>query len=82
MNEERNGQAPNDEPTPATPDILEKGEDAERKEPPSATQDTMQEAEEPSKAKQDVIWKMMTTADLEESIKKSGGEEEEDSDKE
>lgn len=80
MNKERNGQPPNDEPPPATPDILEKGEDTEGKEPPPATQDIVQCEEEPPKAKQDIMWKMMTPADLEESIKEAG--EEEDTDKE
>jgi len=66
MNEEKNGQTPNDEPSPATPDILEKGEDAEEKEPKSATQDIMRFRGKPSKAKQDIIFKMLTPADLEE----------------
>ena len=70
MSEERNGQTQNDEPPPATPDVLEKGADAEGQEPPSATQDIMQLGEEPPEAEQDIMYKMMTRADLEESIRR------------
>jgi len=71
MNEEKNGQAPNNEPPQATLDIQEKGMDTESQEPPRATQDIMKEAEEPPKAKQDIILKMMTQEDLDKSrIKK------------
>ncbi len=80
MQEENNGQTPQDEPPPATPDVLEKGADAEGQESQSATQDIMQFGEEPPKAKQDIMFKMMTTADLEESIKEPE-EEKEDGDK-
>ncbi len=80
MSEERNDQTPNDEPPQATPDILEEAADTEGQEPLSATQDIMQLGEEPPNAGQDTMWKMMTTADLEEYIKEAG--EEKDSDKE
>jgi len=81
MGDEKNGQTTNDEPAPATPDILEKGEDVEEKEPKSATQDTMHFEEKPPKAKQDIMLKMLTKQDVKKSIEKSG-EEGEDSDKE
>jgi len=64
MEEEKNGQKPNDEPRPATPEIIEKGADTE-KEPPPATQDILEEAEEPPKAKEDVMIKMLKQEDLE-----------------
>ena len=65
MQEEKNGQTPQDEPPPATPDILEEAADAEGQEPSSATQDTMHFVEEPPPAKQDIMLKMLTRADLE-----------------
>ncbi len=81
MQEEKNGQTPQDEPSPATSDIVEKGADAEGQEPSSATQDVMHFAEDPPKAKQDVIMEAVTTAHLKGSNKESGGGEEEDGDK-
>ena len=76
MNEEENGQASNDEPRPATPEIIEKGKDTEGQEPPPATQDILELAEEPPKAKQDVIMKMLTREDLEKLIIEQEKEEE------
>lgn len=69
MQEEKNGQTPQDEPPPATPDILEKGADTEGQEPSSATQDVMHFAEEPPEAKQDIMMKMLIQADFEKHAK-------------
>ena len=80
MSEERNGQTPNDEPPPATPDILEEAADTEGQEPSSATQDVMQFAEEPPEAEQDIMMKMIIQADVEKSaeeVKEVEKEEEE-----
>lgn len=75
MNEERNGQAPNDEPQTATPDIVEKGEDTEGKEPPAATQAIIQEAEGPPELTQDIMMKYLTQVNLKEFTKEAKKEE-------
>jgi len=77
MNQEKNNQAPNDEPPPATPDIIKEGVDTERQEPPPATQDILECAEEPPKAKPDIMMKMLTQKDLEKLIIEQENEEEE-----
>ena len=76
MQEEKNGQTPRDEPPPATPDILKKAEDTEE-EPPPATQESMHFAEDPPEAKQDIMLKMLTQADLDK-ISKCDKEEDEE----
>jgi len=82
MNGDKNGQTPNDEPPPATPDILIKGfPDDEGQEPSSVTQDIMHFTEDPPEAKQDILMKMLTQSELEkragEDKKEAEGEEEE-----
>lgn len=65
MNEEKNDQAPNDKPPPATPEIIQKGEDTEKQGPPPATSDILKfTGKKPPKAKPDFMIKMMTQADL------------------
>lgn len=67
MNEEKNGQAPNDEPPPATPDIIKKGKDTEGQEPLPATSDILKfTAKKPPKAKPAFMIKMLTQKDLDE----------------
>jgi len=81
MNQEENEQAPNDEPAPATPDIIEKAEDTDtqKTEPPAARQDVMEFAEEPPKAKKDEMLKLITSINSKAvvEIEEQEGEEEE-----